>query len=370
MGQSKAPRQVQVWSSPSEDAASSVDTAAAAPPPPVLNGKRVLPYKIMMGGISKDRRLPAVFATLDSSYRRGSDGWSAVTSVGVSQDLATTLRGLHESDATEMKVSHVRALSFTFPQPTAMQEVAQDWRQQAREAGATLDEVWADNVLNYLYDEEDDDEDEDEFLEMTADAMSVVASSSSSIGVTTPIVSPFDSSSPSSADEKIRDNADVADDSVPLEFNAENVDIVLNEVRPYLIADGGNVKVERVDTEEQLVELKLEGACGSCASSTVTMQMGIERVLKEKWVGVTVSQVEEEDGKPTELTWEEVENEVGRLKQALIAMGAVVELKAVDSETGTVTIRFRGADRVRQGLELAILDVAFVEQVTFVDEDD
>ena len=128
--------------------------------------------------------------------------------------------------------------------------------------------------------------------------------------------------------------------------------------------------MERVDTEEQLVELKLEGACGSCASSTVTMQMGIERVLKEKWVGVTVSQVEEEDGKPTELTWEEVENEVGRLKQALIAMGAVVELKAVDSETGTVTIRFRGADRVRQGLELAILDVAFVEQVTFVDEDD
>ncbi|KAL3929107.1 MAG: hypothetical protein SGPRY_002099, partial [Prymnesium sp.] len=60
---------------------------------------------------------------------------------------------------------------------------------------------------------------------------------------------------------------------------ADNVDKVLDEVRPYLIADGGNVAVAGVDLETRDVQLILEGACGSCPSSTVTMKMGIERVL-------------------------------------------------------------------------------------------
>ncbi|EED92106.1 predicted protein, partial [Thalassiosira pseudonana CCMP1335] len=54
-------------------------------------------------------------------------------------------------------------------------------------------------------------------------------------------------------------------------------------VRPYLISDGGNVSVQNVDAGTGNVYLLLEGACGSCASSTVTMKMGIERVLKEKF---------------------------------------------------------------------------------------
>ncbi|OEU15395.1 nitrogen-fixing NifU-like protein, partial [Fragilariopsis cylindrus CCMP1102] len=73
----------------------------------------------------------------------------------------------------------------------------------------------------------------------------------------------------------------------------ENVDSVLDEIRPYLISDGGNVSVERVDEETKNVYLVLEGACGSCPSSTVTMQMGIERVLKENFVDLgEVLQVE------------------------------------------------------------------------------
>ncbi|YAI82033.1 MAG: NifU family protein [cyanobacterium endosymbiont of Rhopalodia sterrenbergii] len=59
----------------------------------------------------------------------------------------------------------------------------------------------------------------------------------------------------------------------------DNVEQVLDEMRPYLMADGGNV--ELVDIDGPIVKLRLQGACGSCPSSTMTLRMGIERRLKE-----------------------------------------------------------------------------------------
>ena len=52
------------------------------------------------------------------------------------------------------------------------------------------------------------------------------------------------------------------------------------QVRPYLMADGGNVELIEIDGLK--VRLKLNGACGSCPSSMTTMKMGIERRLVEK----------------------------------------------------------------------------------------
>ena len=54
---------------------------------------------------------------------------------------------------------------------------------------------------------------------------------------------------------------------------------MLDEVRPYLMADGGNVSVIEIDG--LVVRLRLEGACGSCPSSTTTMRMGIE--VRRRW---------------------------------------------------------------------------------------
>jgi Fe-S cluster biogenesis protein NfuA len=67
--------------------------------------------------------------------------------------------------------------------------------------------------------------------------------------------------------------------SEPLPLTSENVETVLDEMRPYLIADGGNV--ELVDIDGPIVKLRLQGACGSCPSSTMTLRMGIERRLRE-----------------------------------------------------------------------------------------
>jgi len=67
--------------------------------------------------------------------------------------------------------------------------------------------------------------------------------------------------------------------SQTLELTPENVETVLDELRPYLISDGGNV--ELVELDGPVVRLRLQGACGSCPSSTMTLRMGIERKLRE-----------------------------------------------------------------------------------------
>ena len=66
--------------------------------------------------------------------------------------------------------------------------------------------------------------------------------------------------------------------SLPL--TSDNVEKVLDEMRPYLMSDGGNV--ELVEIDGPVVKVRLQGACGSCPSSTMTLKMGIERRLREE----------------------------------------------------------------------------------------
>lgn len=61
----------------------------------------------------------------------------------------------------------------------------------------------------------------------------------------------------------------------------EKVEKVLEEVRPYLNAEGGDVELVEV-TSEGIVKLRLKGACGACPMSTYTLKLGIEQKLKEK----------------------------------------------------------------------------------------
>jgi Fe-S cluster biogenesis protein NfuA len=64
-----------------------------------------------------------------------------------------------------------------------------------------------------------------------------------------------------------------------LALTNDNVEKVLDDLRPYLMSDGGNV--ELVEIEGPIVKLRLQGACGSCPSSAMTLKMGIERRLRE-----------------------------------------------------------------------------------------
>ena len=65
----------------------------------------------------------------------------------------------------------------------------------------------------------------------------------------------------------------------PQALTPENVEKALDELRPFLMADGGNV--ELVEIDGPVVKVRLQGACGSCPSSTMTLKMGIERKMRE-----------------------------------------------------------------------------------------
>jgi hypothetical protein len=138
----------------------------------------------------------------------------------------------------------IRALSFSYPQQTAMTEVASQWRKQVKEAGGSL-QPWVAGGDDFFDDDEDDDEEEEWLMESVPPAIS-------SLDAEKEIVSPFSAATETS----------VAVTGDKLVFNRENVDKVLEEVRPYLISDGGNVAVQRVDEVTKNVYLILEGACG------------------------------------------------------------------------------------------------------------
>jgi len=61
----------------------------------------------------------------------------------------------------------------------------------------------------------------------------------------------------------------------------DKVEKVLESLRPYLQADGGDVELVDV-TEDGVVKVRLTGACGGCPMSTYTLRMGIENRLKEE----------------------------------------------------------------------------------------
>ncbi|WP_096436695.1 NifU family protein [Alteribacter populi] len=64
----------------------------------------------------------------------------------------------------------------------------------------------------------------------------------------------------------------------------EQVQEVLDKLRPFLLRDGGDVELVGID--EGVVKVRLMGACGSCPSSTITLKAGIERALLEEVPGV------------------------------------------------------------------------------------
>lgn len=61
----------------------------------------------------------------------------------------------------------------------------------------------------------------------------------------------------------------------------------IEAIRPALQMDGGDINVVNFDESSGVVEVELVGACGSCPASVMTLQAGIERILKDRVDGVT-----------------------------------------------------------------------------------
>jgi Fe-S cluster biogenesis protein NfuA len=70
-------------------------------------------------------------------------------------------------------------------------------------------------------------------------------------------------------------------------IETEKVEQVIEVIRPAIQADGGDIYLRGVDTDNGIVSVELVGACVSCPASTVTLKAGIERILKDRVPGVT-----------------------------------------------------------------------------------
>lgn len=127
--------------------------------------------------------------------------------------------------------------------------------------------------------------------------------------------------------------------SCVLPLTEENVEKVLDEVRPGLMADGGNVALHEIDG--LVVVLKLQGACGSCPSSTMTLKMGIETRLRDKIPEIMdVEQIlDTETG--LELNEENVEKILGEIRPYLTGTGGGV-LEFVQIDDFVVIVRLSG----------------------------
>ncbi len=65
------------------------------------------------------------------------------------------------------------------------------------------------------------------------------------------------------------------------------LEALLAKLRPAVQADGGDLYLASVDTDSGKVVVGLSGACSSCAISTTTVKLGVERILKAKLPWVT-----------------------------------------------------------------------------------
>lgn len=126
---------------------------------------------------------------------------------------------------------------------------------------------------------------------------------------------------------------------VELPLTAESIEMVLDEIRPYLIADGGNVALHEIDGN--VVRLKLQGACGSCPSSVTTMKMGIERRLMEKIPEIVAVEPIPDEETGLELNEENIEKVLEEIRPYLVgAAGGCVELVSI--EEPIVKVRLTG----------------------------
>lgn len=108
-----------------------------------------------------------------------------------------------------------------------------------------------------------------------------------------------------------------------------------------------------VSVEDGVISLQLQGACGSCPSSTTTMKMGIERVLKEKF-GEAVKDIRQvsDDAHNVVTTVEAVNGHLDVLRPAIKNYGGSVEVLSVEGED--CHVRYVGPDSIGSGIRAAI----------------
>lgn len=69
-----------------------------------------------------------------------------------------------------------------------------------------------------------------------------------------------------------------------MEEMRQQVDSIIAKIRPYILRDGGDIEVIKI--EDGLVYVKMLGACDGCIALDITLKQGIERMLLENIPGI------------------------------------------------------------------------------------
>lgn len=175
------------------------------------------------------------------------------------------------------------------------------------------------------------------------------------------MLSPFDEEAGGEGGEKPK---------LPLSW--ENVELVLDEVRPFLQSDGGDCSIVEIDGT--VVRLELEGACSSCSASSVTLKMGIERTLQQRIPEITEVVAVMPDQEL--LTEEGLEEVLDGIRPFLQTSGGSVSIEELDPDFAnrvvlqlsgpplkSTAVRLEVTNRVRRRFP-TIQEVEFVGSVT------
>lgn len=142
-------------------------------------------------------------------------------------------------------------------------------------------------------------------------------------------------------------------DDGPLPLTLENVELVLDGMRPYLLADGGNVAVREIDGATVILEL--QGACGTCPSSSMTMKMGLERGLLEKIPEIiAVEQIAAEGAAISEELIEEVLDDIRPLLKMVKGDVKLISVDAGDLQP-SCTLRVYGENAAMKSIRGEII---------------
>lgn len=148
-------------------------------------------------------------------------------------------------------------------------------------------------------------------------------------------------------------------------MTVESVDQALEEVRPYLVADGGNVTVVSVNNGMVLVEM--QGACGTCAASSATLKMGIETSLKAAFGDQLKEVVAINPQVDGSATVEAVDSHLDMLRPAITSYGGSVTVLEVGS--GVARLKYVGPAAIGMGIKAAVKDkFPDVREVVLVEE--
>lgn len=165
------------------------------------------------------------------------------------------------------------------------------------------------------------------------------------------MVSPFQEEKDKPKDENKKDTAEGEKPKLPLTW--DNVQAVLEDVRPYLQSDGGDCKIIAIDGS--IVKLEMQGACSSCSASAVTLKMGIERSLMERIP--EISAVVAVDPSQEPLSKKGIEEVLDGIRPFLSVSGGTIDVKEFsDGDKPRIVLEMSGPPLKSMAVRVEVLN--------------